>query len=105
MMNLFLHELGKTRQGERILLVLDQAGWHKSKGLEVPDNIELMYLPPYSPELNPVERLWRYLKHEAVHNILHNTLDKLMDALESALRATSKEQLKTLCACSYISAI
>jgi len=45
-----------------IVLVLDQAGWHVSKSLKVPNNITLLHLPPYSPELNCIERLWAYLK-------------------------------------------
>lgn len=43
-------------------MVLDGAGWHGSKALEVPDNITLLKLPPYSPELNPVERIWLFLR-------------------------------------------
>ena len=44
------------------MLVLDQAGWHGAKALRIPDNITLVPLPPYSPELNPVERVWLYLR-------------------------------------------
>ena len=43
--------------GVQVLLVLDQAGWHVAKALEIPENITLLHLPPYSPELNPVERV------------------------------------------------
>ena len=49
MMSLFLEEFSQEHQGERILMVLDQAGWHASQGLAVPANIELLYLPPRSP--------------------------------------------------------
>jgi transposase len=45
-----------------VAIVLDQAGWHVAKNLKVPYNITLLHLPPYSPEINPVERLWAYLK-------------------------------------------
>ena len=51
-----------------VVLVLDQAGWHLSKGLRIPANITLLYLPPYSPELNPVERLWAYLHSHYLSN-------------------------------------
>ena len=47
-------------------MILDQAGWHGSNALAVPANITLVPLPSYSPELNPVERIWRYLK-ERLH--------------------------------------
>ena len=43
-------------------MILDAAGWHRSQGLVVPGNITLLALPPYSPELNPVERVWHYLR-------------------------------------------
>ena len=52
-MNLFLYELAKEFDGRKIILIVDGAGWRKSMGLIVPSNIELVYLPPYSPELNP----------------------------------------------------
>ena len=61
-MNVFLGYIEKELGREEILLVMDGAGWHKSKGLKIPKNIEIIYLPPYSPELNPVERLWLYSK-------------------------------------------
>jgi transposase len=48
-------------QDVHVILVLDQAGWHIAKALEVPINITLLHLPAYSPELNPIERLWAYI--------------------------------------------
>ncbi len=61
---------------KRILLVLDQAGWHTSKELVVPEGIHLLFLPPYSPELQPCERLWP-LSNEGVANQSFRTLDEL----------------------------
>lgn len=52
-------EVGKE---DHIVMVLDNAGWHTSPRLRLPDNTTLLFLPPYAPELNPVERLWAYLK-------------------------------------------
>ena len=46
-------------------MILDQAGWHGAKRLEMPQNVTLLHLPPYSPELNPVENLWPFLKHNS----------------------------------------
>lgn len=102
MMSLFLREFAAGREGERILLVLDGAGWHASKGLEIPDNIQLCPLPPYSPELNPVERLWRHFKKEATHNILFDSLDQLMDALQVQVQSLSDGDISRLCACDYM---
>ena len=62
-MQMFLEAFAKTiRSDEHVALVLDGAGWHGAKALRVPANITLVPLPPYSPELNPVERVWLYLK-------------------------------------------
>ncbi len=61
---------------KRVLLVLDQAGWHTSKELVVPEGIHLLFLPPYSPELQPCERLWP-LTNESVANRSFRTLDDL----------------------------
>lgn len=62
-MNEHLRFIGKQAgKDKHVVLVLDQAGWHVAKALKVPDNITLLHLPPYSPELNPIERLWAYLE-------------------------------------------
>ena len=65
---------------KRVLLVLDQAGWHTSKEIVLPEGIQLLFLPPYSPELQPCERLWP-LTNESVANASFRTLDDLESAL------------------------
>lgn len=63
MMNLYLAEFAKTRPGDvHVVMVLDGAGWHGERALEVPPTITLVTLPSHSPELNPMERLWLYLR-------------------------------------------
>jgi transposase len=62
LMNVYLQEMSKHYLEENITLIMDGAGWHKSKKLIIPFNITIIYLPPYSPELNPVERFWLYKK-------------------------------------------
>ena len=57
-----MDELSKSYNDKRILIIMDQAGWHKSKNLILPKNIQIEFLPPYSPELNPVEKLWQWLR-------------------------------------------
>ncbi|HKF37786.1 MAG TPA: IS630 family transposase, partial [Ktedonobacteraceae bacterium] len=61
-----------------IVLVLDRAGWHKSEEVVVPEGIHLVFLPPYSPELQPCERLWP-LTNEAIANHRFQTLDELQE--------------------------
>ena len=77
MMNIYLSEISKNYKGKRLILIMDQAGWHKSKKLNIPDNIEIEYLPAYSPELNPVERLWKWLKENTIHNRIFENLKEL----------------------------
>jgi hypothetical protein len=62
----------------RIILVLDRAGWHSSQTLVIPHGIHLVFLPPYSPELQPCERLWP-LSNEAIANRRFETLDELQE--------------------------
>ena len=75
----FAHEVGAGAH-TRIVLVLDQAGYHTSQAVAVPEGITLEFLPPYSPELQPAERLWP-LTNEGVANVLFRDLA----ALEAAL--------------------
>ena len=102
MMNIFLEHLKETLDGHSCLLVLDQAGWHRSKDLRVPANIELIFLPPYSPELNPVERLWQWLKRHSMCNRFYNSLEEVMDAVQDCMKTATADFLKSLCRCSYL---
>lgn len=102
MMNFYLKELEKAFPGYNIIVIMDQAAWHKSDDLIAIDNIRLLFLPPYSPELNPIERLWRWLRKERIHNRIYKSLDAMMDALEFEFKNLSNERFKTLCACSYL---
>lgn len=67
-------------QNKRILLALDGAGWHTSELLEVPDGIDLIFMPPHSRELQPAERLWP-LTNEPIANCTFDTLDQLEEVL------------------------
>jgi transposase len=89
MMNIYLDEFSKEYSNKDILIILDQAGWHKAKDLKIPENTALMFLPPYSPELNPVEKLWHWLRKEVTHNSLFKTLEELMDGLEKEFQKES----------------
>ncbi len=60
------------------LVLLDQAGWHVSKKLPVPDNITLLSLPPKSPELNPVENIWQFMRDNWLSNRVFNSYDGIL---------------------------
>ncbi len=64
--------------GAHAILILDQAGWHTSKSLVVPDNITLLPLPPRSPELNPVENVWKFMRDNWLSNRIFQNYDDIV---------------------------
>jgi len=84
-MSIFLREIGDRHADEFILMVMDGAGWHKAKALSVPDNMALVFLPPYSPQLNPVEHIWEAIRENWFHNEVFNSIDAVENQLEKAL--------------------
>jgi hypothetical protein len=90
-MNVFLEEIAARYPADFIVMVLDGAGWHRSGALEVPDNMALLPLPPYAPELNPVELVWAELREKAFHNHVFDSLDAVEDQLCTALRALEND--------------
>ncbi len=101
-MNIFMHKLTEHFKDESILLVMDGAGWHKSKTLKTPSSVSIQILPPYSPELNPVERFWLHLKKKVLNNKLYLKLKTLRDNIELFLRSLQESTIKSLCACDYL---
>ena len=92
-MNLFLGELAAAvPAGAHAALVLDGAGWHVGEDLAVPANLTLVPLPPYSPELNPVERVWEYLRDRWLsHRVLAGGYEAVVDAACAAWNALLAE--------------
>ena len=86
-MQVFLTEIASRYPSENIVMVLDGAGWHKGKGFAMPANLKLLFLPPYSPELNPQEHVWDELREKNFHNKTFDHLDALEDHLVDALNA------------------
>ncbi len=80
-MNAHLAEISAgVAPGAHALLGVDGAGWHASAALKVPDNITLLPLPPYSPELNPVENVWAHLRRNKLSNRVFETYEAIVDA-------------------------
>ena len=80
-MDLFLARFAATlTEDVHAVLVLDGAGWHDERALTVPDNVTLVPLPPYSPELNPVERVWLYLRERYLSHRLLDDYGAIVDA-------------------------
>lgn len=87
-----LDELSRNLHADcHMLLILDGAGWHKSQALRIPDNLTLLHLPPYAPELNPVELLWHEMRQRYLSNRVYADLQALDQALEEAWKRLSDD--------------
>jgi transposase len=79
-MNAHLKEISlHVDEGKHAVIVVDGATWHKSKELVIPYNITLLPLPPYSPELNPQERVWQDMRKESLSNRAFESIEEIID--------------------------
>jgi transposase len=85
-----------------VVLVLDQAGWHVAKQLKIPNNLTLLHLPPYSPELNGAERIWGYLRSHYLSNRVFSDYDDLFDAIKQAWNQLDAQRLASLTHASWV---
>ena len=76
-----------------------------AEALRLPDNVTLIYLPPYSPELNPVERLWLYLRERHLSHRLLNGYDAIVDALCHACKQLNPDRLRSLTQYPYLNQV
>ena len=91
-MSLHLKEISKAVQPKsHAVVIVDGAGWHKSKDLEVPKNITLMPIPPYSPELNGQENIWQYLRQNYLAGRIFKTADDIIDVCCKAWESLTSE--------------
>ena len=90
-MSIFLREVSNRHPDEFILMVMDGAGWHKAKALSVPENMALIFLPPYSPELNPVEHVWEHIRENGFRNKAFNSIEAVEDQLMQSLKALEND--------------
>jgi transposase len=103
--NTFLEEFSRRlAPGVHAVLLWDNAGYHTSGGLVVPPNVSLIGLLPYSPELNPVENLWHYLRSHHWSHRVYRDYEDLRDAAAVAWRAVclDPEKIRTICAAPYL---
>jgi transposase len=85
MMSIFLAEVADRHQEDFIIMIMDRAGWHTAKALKIPENIHIASLPPYSPELNPVEHIWDDVREKEFPNRVFASIDALEDHLMHGL--------------------
>jgi transposase len=85
MMSLFLGEVAKRFPDKFVLMFMDQAGWHRSGALAIPERMRLRWLPPYSPECNPTEHIWEEIREKWFGNTVFASLDNVEEMLTNAL--------------------
>jgi hypothetical protein len=97
-MQIFLKECSLYFKEYRIIMVMDRAAWHRSNDIGEYENIRVLHQPSYSPELNPVEHLWEYIRENYLKNCIWSTLDELELKLESILKNIMEcaESIRTL---------
>jgi hypothetical protein len=79
-MNLHLQEISAViARGAHAIILIDQAGWHLSKALQIPDNMTMLPLPPKSPELNPVENIWQFIRDNWLSNRVFKSYNDILD--------------------------
>lgn len=92
-MSHFLAQVSETHKMEFIVMVVDGASSHRSKDLVVPENISLVRLPPYSPELNPAEQIWNILRRNYFANRVFDSLDAATSQAEFGLAEMAANNL------------
>lgn len=95
-MNEFLRQLSKAYPDDYIILVTDNAIWHKSQALEIPDNIAFAFIPPYTPEMNPIEQVWAEIRKRGFKNRAFQTLESVIDKLQEIIQGLDSETLKSI---------
>lgn len=98
---IFLNEFSVVFTDTYNVIVLDNGAFHKAKSLIIPENIGLLFLPPYSPELNPAENMWAAMKRKFT-NKLHHTLDEVSEFITNVTETLSADSIKKTCGFPYI---
>ena len=94
--NIFLEKLSEQYPDDIILLVCDGAAWHKSKALRCPENIQLLSIPPYTPEMNPIEQIWKQIRSMGFRNEVFNSLDDVMNRLCETICMVTNDMIKSI---------
>ncbi len=101
-MNIYLQRLAKSIKSQQVILIMDGASWHKSIELKIPKNIEIIRLPAYSPELNPAEKLWQYIKSHVLKNKLYTCINTLESVVCEFITQLTNDKIISNCTCNYL---
>lgn len=95
-MNTFLKDLSEKYPEDYIILVCDGASWHKSQTIEVSRNMELIFIPPYTPEMNPIEQIWKEIRAKGFKNEAFDSLADVVDRLCETISNLTNEIVKSI---------
>ena len=101
-MNIFLEHLSKEFKDDYLVLACDGASWHQSKSLVIPANIRLFYLPPATPEMNPIEQIWKEIRKIGFKNESFKTLNDVIIRLCDAICSLSRSTISSITGRSWI---
>lgn len=92
----FINQMATQDAGEFKIVILDNGAFHHAKSLQIPKNMALIFLPPYSPELNPAEKMWRHFK-DKISMIAYHSLESLEDQLSAVIKSTTPSCIQSIC--------
>jgi transposase len=93
---LFIDQMAAQDPDEFKIVILDNGAFHHAKSIQVPKNMAFIFLPPYSPELNPAEKMWRHFK-DKVSMIAYHSLENLQDKLSEVIKSTTPALIQSIC--------
>lgn len=99
---IFLNQFSEQEPDEYKIIVLDNGPFHKAKKLNIPPNIALLFLPPYSPELNPAEKIWHHIKRKFTNRYFKD-LSQISSFFSDTIKKLSTDTITSTCAFQYIS--
>lgn len=91
----YLNDFSAHNPNEVKIMVIDNASFHSTKGIQLPENIVLLPIPPYCPELNPAEKVWQWIKDKIAMKI-YDTMDSLNDKIEDILKQLNQDRIKSI---------
>ena len=95
-MNVFLERLAAKYPKDKIIIVCDGATWHRSKELITPENILLHFLPPATPEMNPIEQIWKELRKRGFRNEIFKSLNDVVFRLSDTINSLTKATVRSI---------
>jgi putative transposase len=95
-MNEFMEKMSDKYANDRIVMVCDNALWHKSQYTKIPKNITMTFIPPYTPEMNPIEQVWREIRTKGFHNRYFKTIKEVEEQVQKTIAELRAETIQSI---------